>query len=344
MAHCSRCLIPWTDNDGLYLIEIDRVLRPGGYWVLSGPPINWKKHHKGWGRTAESLRREQNSIEEFARRLCWKKIAEKDDIAIWQKATNHIHCVQNRRVFKYPSMCPEGNEDAAWYKNMEACITPLPKAQDIKEIAGMAVGKWPHRVSDIPPRITRNTIPGVTADSFIRDKEVWTNRLSYYSQIIHGLTDGKFRNIMEMNAGFGGFAAALINYPVWVMNVVPQHLENNTLGAIYERGLIGTYMDWCEAFSTYPRTYDLLHAHNIFTIYQDRCDMVDILLEMDRIVRPTGAVIIREHVDVLVKVRKVTDRMKWQGELLHSEKGPFSEEKILFFNNTRPSGIDALSF
>ena len=48
---------------------------------------------------------------------------------------------------------------------------------------------------------------------------------------------------MDMNAGLGGFAAALSKYAVWVMNVVPT-AKNNTLGIIYERGLIGTYMDW----------------------------------------------------------------------------------------------------
>jgi hypothetical protein len=26
----------------------------------------------------------------------------------------------------------------------------------------------------------------------------------------------------------------------------------------------------CEAFSTYPRTYDLIHANGIFTLYRDR--------------------------------------------------------------------------
>jgi hypothetical protein len=26
----------------------------------------------------------------------------------------------------------------------------------------------------------------------------------------------------------------------------------------------------CEAFSTYPRTYDLIHANGIFTLYKDR--------------------------------------------------------------------------
>jgi hypothetical protein len=49
---------------------------------------------------------------------------------------------------------------------------------------------------------------------------------------------------MDMNAGLGGFAAALANDPVWVMNVVPSDAKQNTLGVIYERGLIGTYQDW----------------------------------------------------------------------------------------------------
>jgi hypothetical protein len=51
------------------------------------------------------------------------------------------------------------------------------------------------------------------------------------------------RNIMDMNANFGGFAAALIKEPVWVMNVVSPSAPN-TLKAVYDRGLIGSYHDW----------------------------------------------------------------------------------------------------
>ena len=47
-----------------------------------------------------------------------------------------------------------------------------------------------------------------------------------------------------MNAGLGGFAASLSKYPVWVMNVVPHDAMNRNLGIIYERGLVGTYMNW----------------------------------------------------------------------------------------------------
>ncbi|KAL2484626.1 putative methyltransferase PMT2 [Abeliophyllum distichum] len=134
---------------------------------------------------------------------------------------------------------------------------------------------------------------------------------------------------MDMNAGLGGFAAALHSHKFWVMNVVPTVAETNTLGVIYERGLIGIYHDWCEAFSTYPRTYDLIHANGVFSLYKDKCDFEDILLEMDRILRPEGAVILRDEVDVLVKVKKMIGGMRWDSKLMDHEDGPLVPEKIL---------------
>jgi hypothetical protein len=44
----------------------------------------------------------------------------------------------------------------------------------------------------------------------------------------------------------------------------------DTLPIIYERGLFGIYHDWCESFSTYPRTYDLLHADKLFSKIKER--------------------------------------------------------------------------
>lgn len=73
MAHCSRCLIQWGGNDGIYLKEVDRVLRPGGYWILSGPPINWRNNYEAWERSKEELEYEQRKIEEIAQTLCWKR-------------------------------------------------------------------------------------------------------------------------------------------------------------------------------------------------------------------------------------------------------------------------------
>ena len=65
-----------------------------------------------------------------------------------------------------------------------------------------------------------------------------------------------------------------------------------------------------------------------------RCDITDIVLEMQRIVRPFGAIIIRDHVDVIVKVKKVIDQIRWNGKILHSENGPFHSEKVLLVDNS----------
>ncbi|KAG9453204.1 hypothetical protein H6P81_006108 [Aristolochia fimbriata] len=331
MAHCSRCLIPWHANDGLLLMEVDRILRPGGYWILSGPPINWKRHSKGWQRTEKDLNAEQTAIENVAKRLCWKKLKERGDIAIWQKPTNHIHCKRNRKVFKFPQLCSSGDPDAAWYENMEACLTPLPEVGNIHEIAGGRLAKWPERLTAVPPRISSGSLEGITGEDFLEDTQLWRSRVNnHYKGLISALSQkGRYRNLLDMNAHLGGYAAALIDDPLWVMNVVPTQAKLNTLGVIYERGLIGTYQDWCEAMSTYPRTYDLLHAHSLFSLYDGRCEMEDILLEMDRILRPEGSVIIRDDVDLLVKIKSITDGMRWESQIVDHEDGPLKREKIL---------------
>ncbi|KDO82913.1 hypothetical protein CISIN_1g0105922mg [Citrus sinensis] len=263
MAHCSRCLIPWGANDGRYMIEVDRVLRPGGYWVLSGPPINWKTNYKAWQRPKEELQEEQRKIEEIANLLCWEKKSEKGEIAVWQKKVNDESC-RARRDDSRANFCKSSDADDVWYKKMEGCITPYP------EVAGGELKAFPERLYAIPPRISSGSIPGVSAESYQEDSNKWKKHVNAYKKINRLLDSGRYRNIMDMNAGFGGFAAAIQSSKLWVMNVVPTLADKNTLGVIYERGLIGIYHDWCEAFSTYPRTYDLIHAHGLFSLYKDK--------------------------------------------------------------------------
>ncbi|XP_009801988.1 putative methyltransferase PMT15 isoform X1 [Nicotiana tabacum] len=332
MAHCSRCLIPWGEYDGTYLIEVDRVLRPGGFWILSGPPIRWRKYWKGWARTREDLNAEQNKIEQVAKRLCWKKFVEKDDIAIWQKPYNHVKCTEFRRRVKNPPICPAQDPDKAWYTKIETCLTPLPEVSNEQEVAGGQLEKWPKRLHAIPPRISRGTVNGVTEEDFQKDSQLWKRRVSYYKSVNNQLGQpGQYRNILDMNAFLGGFAANLVDDPVWVMNIAPAEAKVNTLGVIYERGLIGTYQSWCEAMSTYPRTYDLIHADSVFTLYENsRCEMEDIMLELDRILRPEGSVIIRDDVDILIKVKRIADGLNWDSQIIDHEDGPLEREKLLF--------------
>lgn len=94
-------------------MEVDRVLRPGGYWALSGPPINWKSHHRAWQRTEEDLRREQTKIEQVADLLCWEKVSEKGDIAVWRKRINAESC-PTRQGAPQPNVCSAPDPDDVW--------------------------------------------------------------------------------------------------------------------------------------------------------------------------------------------------------------------------------------
>lgn len=60
-----------------------------------------------------------------------------------------------------------------------------------------------------------------------------------------------------------------------------------------------------------------------------RCDLTLILLEMDRILRPEGTVVLRDNVETLTKVERIVKGMKWKSQLVDHEKGPNNPEKIL---------------
>ena len=51
---------------------------------------------------------------------------------------------------------------------------------------------------------------------------------------------------------------------------------------------------------------------------------------MDKILRPEGSLIIRDDVDVLVKIKTITGRQNWSSRIVDHEDGPRQREKLLF--------------
>lgn len=96
------------------MMEVDRVLRPGGYWILSGPPINWKTYYQTWKRSKKELQAEQRRIEEIAEQLCWEKKYEKGDIAIFRKKLNDKTCQRS----SIP-ICETRNSDDVWSVDLD---------------------------------------------------------------------------------------------------------------------------------------------------------------------------------------------------------------------------------
>lgn len=130
------------------------------------------------------------------------------------------------------------------YKKLESCINPYPKVSSAEDFAGGELKPFPRRLYAIPPRIASGSVPGFSVKSYEDDIRQWQKHVKSYKKINRLLDTGRYRNVMDMNAGFGSFAAAIESPKLWVMNVVPTVADTSTLGVIYERGLIGIYHDW----------------------------------------------------------------------------------------------------
>lgn len=85
------------------------------------------------------------------------------------------------------------------------------------------------------------------------------------------------------------------------------------LPQLWHNSFIFCFLNWrCESFSTYPRTYDLVHAWLLFSeIEKQGCSVEDLLIEMDRIMRPQGYAIIRDKVAVINHIKKLLPAVRW---------------------------------
>ncbi|KAK9154364.1 hypothetical protein Sjap_001844 [Stephania japonica] len=317
LLHCSRCRINWTRDGGILLIEVNRVLRAGGYFVWAAQPVY--KHE-------EPLQKQWKEMEDLTSRLCWKLVKKDGYIAIWRKPLDN-ECYEKRAVGSQPPLCdPNDDPDNVWYVDLNACISRLPENG-----YGANISQWPARLLDRPDRLET-----VQMDAYISKKDLYKADTKYWNEVLGGYIHAfkwkklKLRNVMDMKAGFGGFAAALIDHQIdcWVMNIVPVS-GPNTLPVIYDRGLIGAMHDWCEPFDTYPRTYDLLHAAGLLSIEKKRCSISKIMLEMDRILRPGGRVYFRDLITVIDEVEEIAKAMGWIAVRRDTAEGPYASWKLL---------------
>lgn len=185
------------------------------------------------------------------------------------------------------------------YTPLDGCISRIPTTTTWPT-------PWPQRLKTKPD--------GYGLQGFDEDTRKWSEIVTNVYLENLGVNWSNVRNVMDMNAGYGGFAAALTDVPLWVMNVVPVNMPD-TLPVIFDRGLIGIYHDWCESLNTYPRSYDLLHSSFLFGNLTQRCEMLDSAVEMDRILRPGGVVIVEDSKEMLKKLRQILRSLHWSTSL-----------------------------
>ncbi|CAK8539938.1 unnamed protein product [Lathyrus sativus] len=322
LIHCARCRVPWHVEGGKLLLELNRVLRPGGYFAWSATPVYQKLEEdvQIW-----------NEMTSLTKAMCWELVTINKDVlnhvgaAIYRKPTSN-ECYEQREKNEPPLCKDDDDPNAAWYVPLQACMHKVPTNKAERGAKWPEV--WPQRLQKAPYWLNNSQV-GIygkpASKDFVEDSERWKNVRDELTNI--GVTWAKVRNVMDMRAVYGGFAAALKELPLWVFNIVNIDAPD-TLPIIYERGLFGIYHDWCESFSTYPRSYDLLHADKLFSKLKERCKLVPVIAEVDRIVRPEGMLVVRDEPSIISEVETLLKSLHWeiiyskeQGNLLSAKKG-----------------------
>ncbi|KAE8729359.1 putative pectin methyltransferase QUA2 [Hibiscus syriacus] len=276
--HCARSGIDWDKKDGILLIEVDRVLKPGGYFVWTSPLTNVHSFLRQ-GIESPYYRPLQNCIGGTHSRR-WLPIEERPT---WPSRSK----LNKNEQGLYAIISEELNEDTANNKTAVRNYWSLLSTLIFSDHSKRPGDEYPS-----PP----------------------------YNM---------FRNVLDMNARFVGLNAALLEAgkSVWVMNVVST-TGPNYLPLILDRGYVGVLHDWCEAFPTYPRTYDMVHAGLLSLDNQHaRCTILDIFTEIDWLLRPEGWVIIRDTAPLIGSARALTTRLKWDARVVEIESN--SDERLL---------------
>ncbi|PSS19566.1 Pectin methyltransferase [Actinidia chinensis var. chinensis] len=336
MVHCARCEIDWDGKEGNLLIEADRILRPGGYFVWTSPVTNSQGSH----RNKENQNR-RNFVRNFAESLCWDMLSQQDETVVWKK-TSKKSCYGSRKSGFATPVCSKGRDvESPYYRPLQSCIGGT---QSCRWISIEQRPTWPSRA-----KLNSNELAlyGLHSEDFAEDTQNWISAVRNYWSLLsplifsdHPKRPGDedppppynmLRNVLDMNAHFGGLNSALLEggKSVWVMNVVPTS-GPNSLPLIFDRGFVGVLHDWCEAFPTYPRTYDLVHAEGLLSLQigqQRRCTMLDLFSEIDRLLRPEGWVILHDTSSLIETARALSAMMKWEARVV--ETGSTHDEKLL---------------
>ncbi|XP_068315152.1 probable methyltransferase PMT26 [Pyrus communis] len=338
VVHCARCRVPWHIEGGKLLLELNRVLRPGGFFVWSATPI--------YQKLAEDVEI-WKSMKELTKAICWELLSISKDtingvgIAIYKKPTSN-ECYEKRSQNEPPICTTSDEPNAAWNVPLQACMHKVPV--DATERGSEWPEQWPSRLDKTPYWLLNSQV-GVygkpAPEDFTADNEHWKRVVtkSYLNGM--GINWTSVRNVMDMRAVYGGFAAAVKDLKIWVMNVVSVD-SPDTLPIIYERGLFGMYHDWCESFSTYPRSYDLIHSDHLFSKLKKRCNLVAVVAEVDRILRPEGTLIVRDEVETINELENMVRSMQWEVRMTYSKdkEGLLCVKKSMW----RPKELETLKY
>ncbi|XP_056169631.1 probable methyltransferase PMT27 isoform X2 [Syzygium oleosum] len=170
LVHCARCRVPWHAEGGLLLLELNRVLRPGGFFVWSATPVY---------QTLEEDVQIWKEMSSLTANMCWELVTiQKDKLnsigaAIYRKPRSN-DCYEQRK-HNSPPMCKNDDDpNAAWYVPLQACMHRIPVNEAERGSRWPVV--WPRRMR-MPPYWLNSSQIGIygkpAPQDFSADYEHW---------------------------------------------------------------------------------------------------------------------------------------------------------------------------
>ncbi|KAK6924437.1 putative S-adenosyl-L-methionine-dependent methyltransferase [Dillenia turbinata] len=265
--------------------------------------------------------------------MCWELVTIKKDqlnsigAAIYRKPTSN-DCYDQRNN-KNPPMCKNDDDpDAAWYI-FSFLYVKTAVMESFCEIP-LLHNKIVHLINQNLMKIAKSMYlcnHACTISPLLKVREEPDGQklgINIFQHRHTGETDPRWESMGNQHQVILRFAAALKDLKIWVMNVVNTD-SPDTLPMIYERGLFRIYRDWCESFSTYPQTYDLLHADHLFSRLRKRCKIAPVMAEIDRIVTAGGKPIACDKSKSIREVENILKSLHWEVHLTFSK----DQEEIL---------------
>ncbi|KAK8965307.1 putative methyltransferase PMT27 [Platanthera guangdongensis] len=208
LIHCARCRVPWHAEGGMLLLELNRVLRPGGYFVWSATPV-YQKLKEDWAPGP-------SPCSTIAKHLYFKIGLPLVQHLLALHSNAHPLQASNRRPLEFPQaidlfhFCSVLDATVVLnatrsYAPLKPCMHRIPT--DAAERGTKWPSVWPKRLTT-PPYWLNSSEPGIYGKSAPRDfkadydnwKQIVMN--SYINDL--GIVWSKFRNIMDMRAVYGG--------------------------------------------------------------------------------------------------------------------------------------------
>ncbi|KAG2618652.1 hypothetical protein PVAP13_3NG079718 [Panicum virgatum] len=116
-VHCARCRVHWYANGGKPLLELNRVLRPGGYFIWSATPVyrQEKREQDDW-----------HAMVTLTKSICWRTVVKSEvvngiGVVIYQKPTSNS-CYAERKANEPPLCSKTDGSRFPWYAPLDSCI------------------------------------------------------------------------------------------------------------------------------------------------------------------------------------------------------------------------------